>query len=289
MPAMQRVKVTEFTDPGCPFAFSAEPARWRILWRYGDHLDWSRHMVVLSHSPEDFTDRGYDTPQLAAGMRNLQRLHRMPIDARERPRMVATEPACLAVVATRLHAPVLEPVILRELRVLAMAGHLLDEPATLERAATASGIVADDLLAWMATPEVEAELEADMAIARAPSLAAFVLSARLARTETGHRYTCPSYAFDAECGRFEVPGFRPVEAYEVVLANMAPELPLRETPTDVAEVLTWAATPLATAEIAAVCRMEFEHAREDLARVGALNPVGGDGYWTVAEAMPLAA
>ena len=286
---MQRVKVTEFTDPGCPFSFSAEPARWRILWRYGDHLDWSRHMVVLSQSPEDFTQPGFGTPRQAAGLRNLQRLHRMPIDARERPRMAATEPACRAIVATRLHAPVLEATILREFRVLAMAGHLLDEPATLERAATASGIVADDLREWMATPGVQAELEADMALARAPSPAALVLEHRLARTETGHRYTCPSYAFDAECGRFEVPGFRPVEAYEVVLANMAPELPLRETPTDVAAVLEWAATPLATAEVAAVCQMEFEQAREELARVGALNPVGGDGYWTVAAAMPLAA
>ena len=31
---------------------------------------------------------------------------------------------------------------------------------------------------------------------------------------------------------------------------MAPELPLRATTADVAEVLEWAATPLATAEVA---------------------------------------
>ena len=29
-----------FTDPACPFAFSAEPARRRLRWHYGDQLRW---------------------------------------------------------------------------------------------------------------------------------------------------------------------------------------------------------------------------------------------------------
>ena len=27
------VQIVEFTDPGCPFAFSAEPHRLRLRWR----------------------------------------------------------------------------------------------------------------------------------------------------------------------------------------------------------------------------------------------------------------
>ncbi len=29
------IDVTPFTDPACPFAFSAEPARVRLRWHYG--------------------------------------------------------------------------------------------------------------------------------------------------------------------------------------------------------------------------------------------------------------
>ena len=29
-----------FTDPACPFAFSAEPVRRRLRWHYGDQLRW---------------------------------------------------------------------------------------------------------------------------------------------------------------------------------------------------------------------------------------------------------
>jgi hypothetical protein len=30
------VEITVFTDPACPFAFSAEPARQRLRWHYGE-------------------------------------------------------------------------------------------------------------------------------------------------------------------------------------------------------------------------------------------------------------
>ena len=34
------VCITEFTDPGCPWAYSAEPFRRRLNWLYGDALEW---------------------------------------------------------------------------------------------------------------------------------------------------------------------------------------------------------------------------------------------------------
>jgi hypothetical protein len=37
---MATVTITEFTDPGCPFAWSAEPARRRLQWLYGEQLEW---------------------------------------------------------------------------------------------------------------------------------------------------------------------------------------------------------------------------------------------------------
>jgi hypothetical protein len=47
------VGITEYTDPGCPWAYSAEPHRLRLRWLYGDELDWRRRMVVLARSPQE--------------------------------------------------------------------------------------------------------------------------------------------------------------------------------------------------------------------------------------------
>lgn len=35
---MTSITITHFTDPGCPFAWSVEPARWRLQWLYSDQL-----------------------------------------------------------------------------------------------------------------------------------------------------------------------------------------------------------------------------------------------------------
>ena len=279
---MAALCIREFTDPGCPFAFSAEPARWRIEWLYGDQLEWSRRMVVLSESPEDYLERGFTPDKQAESYRRLRREHGMPIDAHERPRMPATEVACRAVVAARLHAPAHERALLRRLRVLGFAGQMIDEPDTVERAARHVDLAPDQLLGWMEEPETREALAQDMAAARSPSPAALVLDSRLAETEDGHRYTCPSYQFRSGEGTcFDIPGFRPVEAYEVAIANLAPELERRPTPETVEEPLAWAGEPLATVEVAAVCKLEPEEAREELARVGDFQPVGNDGYWTL--------
>jgi hypothetical protein len=107
------------------------------------------------------------------------------------------------------------------------------------------------------------------------------------------RYTCPSYelirateppADWPTAGRVDLPGFRPVEAYEAALANLAPELTRRPDPDSVEQVLRWAGMPIATAEVAAVCDREIADVRTELARVATFLPVGGDGYWTAAVA-----
>src|SRR3954463_6741427 len=34
------VCITEYTDPGCPWAYSAEPFRRRLNWLYGERIEW---------------------------------------------------------------------------------------------------------------------------------------------------------------------------------------------------------------------------------------------------------
>ena len=55
-----------------------------------------------------------------------------------------------------------------------------------------------------------------------------------------------------------LPGFNPVEAYEVAIANLAPELERRPKPASVTEILAWAREPLATAEIAMIAQLSQE-------------------------------
>jgi hypothetical protein len=77
------------------------------------------------------------------------------------------------------------------------------------------------------------------------------------------------------------PGFQPAASYEVAIANLAPSLTRRPDPADVAEVLQWAGEPLATAEVAAVCGIDREDAREQLGRVASERHVGFDGLWSL--------
>src|SRR4051812_5050060 len=135
---MAEVLITEYTDPGCPFAFSAEPFRRRLQWLYGDQLEWRPRMVVLAQAPEEYLDKGFDPAKQAASFKHLAAEHGMPMDTRERPRMAATAPACRAVVAARLHAPEAEPALLRRLRGRDFSGPPLDEPAAIAAPAAAA-------------------------------------------------------------------------------------------------------------------------------------------------------
>jgi predicted DsbA family dithiol-disulfide isomerase len=277
------VEITEFTDPGCPWAYSAEPFRRRLTWLYGERLAWRPAMVVLSESPEDYLARGFTPAKQAAAFRRIAEQHGMPIDTSERPRMAATAPACRAVVAARLHAPERVRVLLRRLRVRHFSGELLDEPETIEAAARDAGLDPVELRARASGDDVAAALREDMTAARRPLPSARVLDDKLANWSGGRRYTCPSYEITrlSDGVRIAVPGFQPFAVYDVILANLVPGLDRREPPRDVAEVLRWTGTPLATKEVAVVCDVGVHEARERLGHVADECHVGFDGFWTL--------
>lgn len=280
---MTLIRITEYTDPGCPFAFSAEPFRLRLRWLYGDEIEWRLRMVVLADSPEDYLAKNFDAKLMANGNQMLAREHGMPIDTREKPRVHATLPACRAVVAARLHAPEREWTLLRALRVRNFAGELLDAPETLAGAAADAGIDPAELERWTAGEDVAAALAEDKALARDPSAAALVLSHKLAGWSGGMRYTCPSYELErvADGTHLSVPGFQPWPAYDLALANLLPDVERRPAPESVEEVLRWAGYPLASREVGEVCGLDLFAAREALGRVATERHVGADGYWSL--------
>jgi predicted DsbA family dithiol-disulfide isomerase len=281
---MALLEIVEYTDPGCPFAWSAEPIRRRLQWLYGDQIDWRLCMVGLADSPRVYEEKGFTPERQAASFKRLSEAHHMPMDTAPRPRMAATLPACRAVVAARRHRPEQERSLLRALRRLHFGGALLDDPDTLRRAAAEAALDPGALERWMAEPETEQALQEDLESAREPAAAAQALDHKLAQNDGGYRYTCPSYEITrvSDGASAAVPGFQPLEAYEVAISNLCPEIERRPDPESVEEVIAWAGEPLATAEVAAVSGIELEDAREQLGRVAEEEHVGFDGFWTLA-------
>jgi hypothetical protein len=201
----------------------------------------------------------------------------MPIDPVPYPRPVSSEPACRAVVAARVHAPRSAELLLRYLRVRVMQCGLLDDPELIAGAARDAGLDPTRLAAWALTPEVDAQLRSDFERARDPLPAARALDHKLGGPAQERRYTAPSYIV----GDIVVPGFTPVEAYEIAIANSAPDLQRRPKPASVQELLRWTSEPLATAEVALVMQTGIEKARAALHEVARFAPAGADGYWTL--------
>ena len=278
---MTMLEISLFTDPGCPWAFSAEPFRRKIEWLYGDHAAWELVMVGLSEDPAEYEAKGHTTAMMAAGAKQIAAAHGMPIDTNERERLSATLPACRAVVAARLNSPGHQQTLLRAIQVRGFGGELIDEPATIAAAAADAEIDAHDLEQWSVQAETLAALASDMHRARHPLPAALVLDARLADWEGGRRYTCPSYEIRVDGSEpVAIPGVQPWPAYDVALANLAPDAPRREDPESVSEILDWAAEPLATREVAVVMGVDHDEAETLLAEVAQRKDVGPDAYWT---------
>src|SRR3954469_15513847 len=230
------VEIELFTDPACPFAFSAEPVRQRLRWHYGEQLHWRLTMIVLTHEAGE-------AEKLAAGAPGLQRKYGMPIDPAPYPRPSSSEPACRAVVAARLNSA-LEAPLLRRLRVRRMDGGLLDDPGLIAAAASDVGLDPSEVASWSASVAVEDALQEDIRRARAPSAAARALDHKLGGPVEERRYTPPSYVL---AGEVFIPGYNPVEAYEGGLANPDPWWTRRGKPASAAgRRAPFAEEPLAT-------------------------------------------
>jgi protein-disulfide isomerase-like protein with CxxC motif len=248
------IRVTHFTDPGCPWAYSALPAHTTLRWRYGDQLRWTLVMIGLTEDAGQYAARGY-TPTRSAIRYGHFRRFGMPFQITPKPRLSATSPACRAIVATRLASPELEDAALRALQFAQFTTTgTLDDPDTLRSTlAGVPGLNADDIVGRLDDADVMGAYETDRARARVAAGSPTEFQGRAANTDGAVRYTAPSLIFEGPNGRMlEAGGFQPIEAYDVVIANLDPSLERRPSPEDPLEVLRAFPYPLTTAEIAAV-------------------------------------
>jgi hypothetical protein len=179
----------------------------------------------------------------------------MPFQITPKARLSATSPACRAIVATRLAAPQLEDAALRALQFAQFTTTgTLDDPETLRSAlAGVEGLEAEAVVERIDDPEVVAAYETDRARARSAAGSPTEFQGRAANTDGAVRYTAPSVIFERSDGeRLEAGGFQPLEAYDVVVANLDPTLERRPPADEPVEVLKAFPYPLTTAEVAAV-------------------------------------
>jgi protein-disulfide isomerase-like protein with CxxC motif len=284
------IDVTHFTDPGCPWAYSASPAHAVLRWRYGAGLRWRLVVIGLSESVEHYERRGYSAVGQAQGYARFRRFG-MPFDTTPRERVTATAPACRAIVATRLIAPEREGDALRALQLARFNTTALFDTAAGIRAALerVDGLDADRVVAMLDDDGVTAAYEADRAEARTAAGSPTEAQGRAADTDGAIRYTAPSLLFTAQDGRrLEAGGFQPVEAYDVVIANLEPALERRPAPAGPVEAVAELG-PLTTQEVAAVMaphlvapdRAAAEQQLIEAAAAGALRrePLGHDALW----------
>jgi 2-hydroxychromene-2-carboxylate isomerase len=151
------IDVTHFTDPGCPWAYSAWPAHTTLRWRYGEQLRWTLVMIGLTEDAGQYAARGYTPTRSAVGYGRFRRFG-MPFQITPKARLSATSPACRAIVATRLVAPPLEDAALRALQFAQFTTTgMLDDPDTLRSAlAGVEGLDADAVVGRIDDPEVVA-------------------------------------------------------------------------------------------------------------------------------------
>jgi len=248
------IEVIHFTDPGCPWAYSAWPAHTTLRWRYGDQLRWTLVMIGLTEDAAQYAARGYTPTRSAIGYGRFRRFG-MPFQITPKARLSATSPACRAIVATRLTTPRLEDAALRALQLAQFTTTgTLDDADTLRSAlAGVEGLDADAIVERIDDPEVVSVYERDRERARTAAGSPTEFQGRAANTDGAVRYTAPSLIFNGpERQRLEAGGFQPLEAYDVVIANLDPTLERRPPAEDPVEVLRCFPYALTTAEVAAV-------------------------------------
>ena len=300
---MAAIKTTLYNDPACPWAYSGVPALRVLEWRYGSQLDWRLVLIGLTEDASQYLARGYTPLRGALGQLRFRR-YGMPFSPQPKERISATARACRAVVAARLEQPGDEWRVFRALQLANFTTPLLlDDDEQLGAVLRAiPGVDANTIIARLDDPEVTDAYERDRAEARSAVGTAAELQGKTAATDGPVRFTAPSVVFELGNQRLVAGGFQPIEAYDVLVANLDPTLERIEAPDDPLPLLERFAEGLTTQEVAALMtrgndpidRPAAEEALLELVASGdaVRRPLGDDALWQLPAAeneRPLAA
>lgn len=295
------ISATLYNDPACPWAYSARPALRVLEWRYGDQLDWRMVLIGLTEDARQYEARGYTPVRGALGQVGFRR-YGMPFAPAPKARLSATARACRAVVAARIARPGSEWAVFGALQLANFTSPLLlDDDGQLEQVLRSlPGTDAAQLIGMLDSPEVSAAYERDRAESRRAAGSPAELQDKTTITDGAVRFTAPSLVFELGDRRLVAGGFQPVEAYDVLIANLDPTLARRLPPPTPAPLLEHFSLGLTTQEVASLLaegndppdRVQAERALIELAAEGGAVriPMGDDALWLApATAQALAA
>jgi protein-disulfide isomerase-like protein with CxxC motif len=227
------IEVTEYTDPGCSWAWGAEPKRRLLQWRFGDVLRFRRVMGGLvgdmSNYLPDF-DREEAAATFVSYWRRVGSTTGMPHPAGLRWMYRSTEPSCRAVkAAERQGDEVAERVLRRLCEATFVHGEPPDDEAPIAAAvAGVPGLDTERLVRDLGSPEIEAAFRADWEETRQPNDQ--VLhdepetegGGRAKHTEGHWRYVFPTWLLRAGDAEVTVAGWKPLERYLDAMEELVP-------------------------------------------------------------------
>jgi predicted DsbA family dithiol-disulfide isomerase len=285
------ISATLYSDPACPWAYSESPALRVIEWRYGDQLRWRLVLVGLTEDVSQYEARGYTPLRGALGQALFRRRYGMPFSPAPKARLSATSRACRAVVAAKLDQPGSEWRVFRTLQLANFTTPLLldDDAQLAEALRNVPGIDGAALVARIDDPDVLKAYELDRGETRSAAGSAAELQGKTRISDGPVRFTAPSVAFALNGKTLVAGGFQPVEAYDVLVANLDPTLH-RESPPETPQPLLERFTDgLTTQEVAALMtegneqpdRAGAEAALLELVAGGRAmrQPLGDDALW----------
>jgi hypothetical protein len=261
-----------------------------VEWRYGAQLDWRLVLIGLTESAEQYVARGYTPLRGALGQTRFRR-YGMPLSPAPKARVSATARACRAAVAARLLDRGSEWRVFRALQLANFTSSiLLDEDKDIAAVLRSlHAVEADAIVSRLDDPEVTDAYQRDKAETRTVAGSAAELQGKTAQTDGPVRFTAPSLIFERDGQRLIAGGFQPIEAYDVLVANLDPGLEREPAPDTPAPLLARFPDGLTTQEVAVllvngndpVDRLAAENALLGLVATGAATrtPLGDDALW----------
>jgi protein-disulfide isomerase-like protein with CxxC motif len=287
------IEATLYTDAGCPWAYSANPALRVLEWRFRDQLRWRLVMIGLREDVSPAAVRAYDPERALARWRVFEERYGMPFAAIPKSRASGTGRGCRAVVAAAMLDPGSEWAVFRRLQLANFTGSVyLDDAESLREALRElPGVDAEAIADRVDDPEVFAEYERQRAEARSAAGTPSEAQDKTTVSDGDVRYTAPSVVFRRGFDVAYAGGWQPLLSYDTMLANFAPELERVPPPEAPKPLFDHFPEGLTTAEVALLLaygsdpvpdRDTTEHLLAELAADGRIEPaeMGRDRVWS---------
>jgi 2-hydroxychromene-2-carboxylate isomerase len=290
---MTPISITHFSDPACPFAYSACPPLAVLQWRYGAQLDWRLVTIGLSESPDRYVELGYTPTRMALGNLGFRR-YGMPFAFQPRALVTASSRACRTIVATRLLDPSHEYDVHRALQLAWFnTTLLLDEDGDIALAlAPVEGLDVARIVGAIEDEQTIAAYEADKQQTRRAAGGPTEFQGKARQTDGPVRYSAPSLIFEQDGRQLEAGGMQTIEAYDVLIANLDPTLAREQPPEEPLAILERFPSGVTSQEVAAIMapnnrlpdRTAAERALVELVGAGGARrtPLGDDALWQTA-------